>query len=1044
MRRTQLLSLSLLMSAAAYAAVPFETTSLDDGGAPAQGTFWYTMQIGAGGLVISDNGTADRISLTTANCTFDAAELWAFVGNETDGYTIYNKAAGPSKQLASPKTMSGQNGGTAYVVLREPGDPNYIYTWDFAPSTNIADSWYILQHGSTANAVNNRNSELAFWTTGKDAGSSVVVKFAQTVMDIDLTTGELRRGGVNGTTGQNWNSAWVSNSSMPQLSFVVPYNNMTAVGTHIGAAVGSAAGAYTFGVMDMENMIVTAFEFDFVNNAHSDVITVTAGGKTMQSSGTAQHFSADGFTIDDPASITLSGPNKVIVLSDFKATLTRNEAKAAGVEVMTSVSGGVPYRIPALAVLTKGEHAGRLIGVSDYRFSGGDIGQGSGKIDLHISVSDDNGETWTKPAIPVDADGNYVALSSGDKSAFDCGFGDACIVADRESERVLMMSCAGYGGFFGSTREKPQSVARWYSEDGGDTWTPAQDITEHIYGAFDEIPNGFGPIQGMFFGSGRIMQSAHIKVGDYYRLYAVMSGRNPNGISNWVMYSDNFGDTWTILGDPAVPPVPTGGDEPKAEELPDGSVVLSARVNGGNGRNFNIYRYTDAAKAEGVWGTKVQTLIRGKATPACNGEILMLPAKNVETNADTYLCLQSVPFGPGRVKVGIFWKVMDDYEDFGTPELLAADWDGEFQVSNLSSAYSTMVPDRDGNIAFFYEEDRYGAAYCSVFRTITIEELTDGAYVATEPDTDLALAHAIAIRSLDSRLALFEGKVPDVDFAMLKAAADAYAENPTMANMDAFNRLEILLGEMTTQIENARTMADGGKYVGELYGPGLETLRTALEAYDAAPGLETFAAVKEAMSNPDAPRLAIVDGEQYRIWHFARTAEGKLAANLSNQLKGAAKSRADKSYTVFTFHAGTEPGTWTIECEGKFAGAAPAVENVFTFVDEASAELYTVTSSTTGASAICSTHPTNASYPAWHLAGDGSRIVPWTRTADASMWYIAPENPDNCYTSVDNITVTPETGRVDYYDIYGRRINPAALKPGILYIGTDGSKNISR
>lgn len=110
MRRiTQLLGLLLAFcTASAYAALPFKTTTITSDGKFAEGTIWYTIQIGSGGLVIANNGTADKISLKSTSLTYKDAELWCFVGNATKGYRLYNKEAGAGKVLASPKTMSGK------------------------------------------------------------------------------------------------------------------------------------------------------------------------------------------------------------------------------------------------------------------------------------------------------------------------------------------------------------------------------------------------------------------------------------------------------------------------------------------------------------------------------------------------------------------------------------------------------------------------------------------------------------------------------------------------------------------------------------------------------------------------------------------------------------------------------------------------------------------------------------------------------------------------------------------------------------------------
>ena len=129
-------------------------------------------------------------------------------------------------------------------------------------------------------------------------------------------------------------------------------------------------------------------------------------------------------------------------------------------------------------------------------------------------------------------------------------------------------------------RSNPNRVAVLHSRDGGHTWSQPVDITEQVYSLFDK--SNLGPVDAMFFGSGRICQSQLVKVGRYYRLYAALCAR-PGG--NRVVYSDDLGRTWHALGDIHTSPAPTG-DEPKVEELPDGSVVLSSRISGG--RLFNI------------------------------------------------------------------------------------------------------------------------------------------------------------------------------------------------------------------------------------------------------------------------------------------------------------------------------------------------------------------------------------------------------------------------------------------------------------------------
>lgn len=390
----------------------------------------------------------------------------------------------------------------------------------------------------------------------------------------------------------------------------------------------------------------------------------------------------------------------------------------------TYTSEAVPYRIPAIAKTFDGS----LVAVADYRFCRADIG--FGHIDLHSRISRDNGATWGELSTVISGDGKKV--DGNPNLSLTAGYGDPCIVADRESNRLLLVCVCGYQTFFGATREFPNQVARMYSEDGGLTWGAPEVITDQFYVPLDNSP--IGPINSMFIGSGRIMQSSTTKVGDYYRLYASMLARDKdNNYCNFVIYSDDFGLNWSILGGTDAAPIKRGGDEPKTEELPDGSILLSSRCWGG--RLYNIFKFTDVAKAEGKWGNAALSDSKNNGVIAnnnsCNGEVLVLPVKRNSDGKDMYIALQSLPFGSGRSNVGICYKELSTMEDFDTPENFAKNWDGRFLVTEKGSAYSTMIQQQDGAIAFLYEEDTYGTkggGYNIAYKNFTVEEITDGKY----------------------------------------------------------------------------------------------------------------------------------------------------------------------------------------------------------------------------------------------------------------------------------------------------------------------------
>ena len=417
--------------------------------------------------------------------------------------------------------------------------------------------------------------------------------------------------------------------------------------------------------------------------------------------------------VEDATQIPTNGTATVV----FEAT-----EDSAEILYHTGDEYNVPYRIPSIAKT----QSGRLIAISDRRYCGADIG--NGRIDLVARTSDDNGTTWGKDVV--------VRKGSGTYGADDCGFGDACMVADRESDRVLMMCVAGNVTFPQGTRQRPNRASRTYSNDGGKTWSTATDITDMFYAL---VPN----TRSLFVGSGRICQSRLVKKGNYYRLYAAMltitaNSSGSESYCNFVIYSDDFGMTWSVLGGTknnySNESACVGGDEPKVEELPNGDIVLSSRKS--YGRYFNVYNFKNFATDQetGTWGSAVQSNQQtggiSIGSNSCNGEIISLDVKTVKDGKDAKLLLQSIPFGNGRTDVGIWYRTITNQKY--TPVSIASNWTKGLQVSKISSAYSTMIQQADGRIGFLFEEGPEG--YNIVYVPLSVEQITGGKYTVPAPE----------------------------------------------------------------------------------------------------------------------------------------------------------------------------------------------------------------------------------------------------------------------------------------------------------------------
>ena len=367
------------------------------------------------------------------------------------------------------------------------------------------------------------------------------------------------------------------------------------------------------------------------------------------------------------------------------------------------------YRIPAFAVTNDGT----LLAVTDLRYTDNtDLGHDHG-IDLLIKRSEDNGKTWS-------ADTNITKIPAGDKN----GYGDAAIVADRESNDVLILCVHGNVFYPNGTHSNHLKAIQFVSHDGGKNFSDKQDISDMIFGL---KPSWFS----LFFGSGRIMQSRYIKAGSHYRIYSALLSKD---YGNAVVYSDDFGSTWKLLGDASTSPIP-GGDEAKVEELPDGSVLLSSRKN--NGRFVSIFTYTNPNTGAGNWSTK-ETLNLGSGS-GTNGEILIVKArKTTGAKEPVYLAFQSLPGVWNRKNVTIYWRELPKGTISVNDFVSTSAWNSHsYLVQDGDSAYSTMDVQRDGGIGFLYERNTRGEYapgkkldYDIAYKNLPIDVITNGAYEA--------------------------------------------------------------------------------------------------------------------------------------------------------------------------------------------------------------------------------------------------------------------------------------------------------------------------
>ena len=377
------------------------------------------------------------------------------------------------------------------------------------------------------------------------------------------------------------------------------------------------------------------------------------------------------------------------------------------------------YRIPAIG--TTG--TGRIIAVSDYRHSLDDIGRdvhktGSMRIDLVARTSDDNGATWSEAQTIAQGDDNQPG-------SYLRAFGDATLAA--YGNNILVMAASGDVIYGGGTPSNPNRMARIYSTDNGATWQ-IEEVTRKVYAESNSlIPDGVSS----FFGSGKLAVDPDFNGTGKARVYGAVLIKNASRTdNNYVLYTDDLGATWNILGGSQEPVA--FASEPKVDILPNGQILLSARRQGG--RTFNVFTYTDKATNSGTWDTEADGCENGGRN-GTDGEVLCIDAKRSD-NTPVKLLLQSQPKGGkshyDRKDVTIWYKEVSATDTY-TSKDIAGNWIQGKQLSAQESSYSAMCLQADGRIAFFFEEapcygDDYTKGYCMVYLCLSVEEVTEGKY----------------------------------------------------------------------------------------------------------------------------------------------------------------------------------------------------------------------------------------------------------------------------------------------------------------------------
>lgn len=125
----------------------------------------------------------------------------------------------------------------------------------------------------------------------------------------------------------------------------------------------------------------------------------------------------------------------------------RNSSERQTVFLKSCQTDSIPYRIPALAQLGDGS----LILLADYRHCMTDIG--FGRVDIRGKRLDSRGRKWSDEFVLIEG--------TGVPGAVDCGYGDPAIVADRETDELLVALVCGNTIYWhpSTTRQNPNRLS---------------------------------------------------------------------------------------------------------------------------------------------------------------------------------------------------------------------------------------------------------------------------------------------------------------------------------------------------------------------------------------------------------------------------------------------------------------------------------------------------------------------------------------------------------------------------------------------------------
>lgn len=155
--------------------LPFEVSS------DLNNVYWYNLSITADRNYLNHSSTMSYIGTGATTASVPSATnynaQWAFVGNIFSGFKIINRGAGEGYILSSSTNTASNTGGNTYPIMTAepvPASNNTYWIPTFSEYIAGQNGFYLHQLGLPSNRMNSRDSRLAYWTGGADAGSTFI------------------------------------------------------------------------------------------------------------------------------------------------------------------------------------------------------------------------------------------------------------------------------------------------------------------------------------------------------------------------------------------------------------------------------------------------------------------------------------------------------------------------------------------------------------------------------------------------------------------------------------------------------------------------------------------------------------------------------------------------------------------------------------------------------------------------------------------------------------------------------------------------------